>query len=339
MANITAAHANILTDTSDGDLSAAETVPSDVRVFSTPELLKGILSQLSVLDLVIATGVNKTFRNAIKACPRLQRQLFIIPMNNKTEYWKLTKREIAHTSDHVDDSESDDDELDTQRRLLDMFRALMDGAVYAAPSSFLVSVPSDTDDRVLSRRTLQVVSLCPLLSRPLQTPHLFEILGKSISFKVKFDARANIATEPWSHMFLSNPPSRKVKYELAWESHVYDTWDAEFTVRGTFHCEEGITLANLKNHALRRRGDVVVCNGIEGLRYQQSTNPQVSVGVLIGDTTLHEQITAFQNECSECVIQMIAEKSSIEIVSKVAPTEEDYEQLSTLGRVKTSVSR
>jgi hypothetical protein len=69
MANITAAHANILTDTSDGDLPAAETVPSDVRVFSIPELLEGILSQLSVLDLVIATGVNKTFRNAIKASP------------------------------------------------------------------------------------------------------------------------------------------------------------------------------------------------------------------------------------------------------------------------------
>jgi hypothetical protein len=119
MANTTEVRANphIDTDTSDGYPPAAETVPSDVRVFSSPELLEGILSQLPVLDLVIATGVSKTFRNVIQTSPRLQRQLFVLPTNDKPEYWKLVKRDITNTPAQEDDYESDDhlDALDTLR--------------------------------------------------------------------------------------------------------------------------------------------------------------------------------------------------------------------------------
>jgi hypothetical protein len=344
MANTTEVRANphIDTDTSDGYPPAAETVPSDVRVFSSPELLEGILSQLPVLDLVIATGVSKTFRNVIQTSPRLQRQLFVLPTNDKPEYWKLVKRDITNTPAQEDDYESDDhlDALDTLRvQLASDYINTSNRTVQTAPSRFLVAVPSDTDDGKPSRRPLQVVSLCSLLSRPLQTPYLFKILSTSTSFEVKLDARASITKEPWSHMLLSNPPIKTVSYDLTWESRVHDTWDAEFTVTGRFHCEEGITFANLKNYALSKRGHVVVRNGIGGLRYPHITDPQASVGEYIEDTTLQEQIAAFHNQYSECVVQMKADESSFVIVSKVAPTKEEYEQMSTLCRIKTSVSR
>ena len=43
--------------------SPADVMASVTQVCSTPELLECILSHLPVLNLVIATGVNKTFRN------------------------------------------------------------------------------------------------------------------------------------------------------------------------------------------------------------------------------------------------------------------------------------
>jgi hypothetical protein len=86
---------NILIDNSDGDLLAGKTTTPVAEVFNTPELLESVLSHLPVLGLVIATGINKTFRGAIQASPQLQRQLFLLPTNDKIEYWELDPYEIG----------------------------------------------------------------------------------------------------------------------------------------------------------------------------------------------------------------------------------------------------
>ena len=46
---------------------------------TVPELFEELLDQLPFLDLVIATGVNATFRNFIASSQRLQRKLFLLP--------------------------------------------------------------------------------------------------------------------------------------------------------------------------------------------------------------------------------------------------------------------
>lgn len=48
-------------------------------IINIPELFEDILSQLSFLDLVIATGVNTAFREFILGSERLQRRLFLLP--------------------------------------------------------------------------------------------------------------------------------------------------------------------------------------------------------------------------------------------------------------------
>jgi hypothetical protein len=48
-------------------------------IINLPELFEEVLHQLPFLDLVIATGVNHTFRNFISSSPKLQRKLFQLP--------------------------------------------------------------------------------------------------------------------------------------------------------------------------------------------------------------------------------------------------------------------
>lgn len=48
-------------------------------IINLPELFEEVMYQLPFLDLVIATGVNHTFRNFISSSPKLQRKLFQLP--------------------------------------------------------------------------------------------------------------------------------------------------------------------------------------------------------------------------------------------------------------------
>lgn len=48
-------------------------------LINIPELFEEILAQLPFLDLVIATGVNTTFRDFIFSSQRLKRKLFLLP--------------------------------------------------------------------------------------------------------------------------------------------------------------------------------------------------------------------------------------------------------------------
>jgi hypothetical protein len=58
------------------------TAPVD-SLTNIPELFEEVLAQLPFLDLVIATGVNTTFRRFIFSFQRLKRKLFLLPPEPK----------------------------------------------------------------------------------------------------------------------------------------------------------------------------------------------------------------------------------------------------------------
>lgn len=151
MADTTELPISIATDTSDAEPGATEAVTAVAKVCSTPELLEGLLSHLPVLDLVTATGVSKICRHVIQASPKLQRQLFMLPSNEKAEYWQL----VRHRSDDLNEK--------PDRAYL--YRIASPGVV--GDTSFqarLEAVTPDTSDWRHPSRSLRVVSACPLLS-------------------------------------------------------------------------------------------------------------------------------------------------------------------------------
>jgi hypothetical protein len=323
---------NIIVDTSDGDLRGAEATTPVAKVFNTPELLEGVLSHLPVLDLVIATGVNKTFRNTIQASVHLQRHLFLLPTNREPEYWKLVRRDTNGVFRPVDDHEANDEWDITIVHL-----SLPDVSL----GYHLVPIASDTDGSAPSRRSLQAVSLCPLLS-PLQRHYRLATSTKSVHIGVKFDAKAITTGGPWSHMFLSNPPSKTVQYHLTWQGHVDDTSIAEFHVHRGFHCEEGVTFANLADDAFHSLGMVTVRNSGRGRQYLNTTTARGRTSgagyvAMIDDTTVQEQITDFLNLYNGVIVQLKADEYNVDILSSYAPTVEEYEEMSALGCVRTTV--
>jgi hypothetical protein len=66
-------------------------------IINLPELFEEVLHQLPFLDLVIATGVNHTFRNFISSSPKLQRKLFQLPSfppRSEAEQKHFSKQDI-----------------------------------------------------------------------------------------------------------------------------------------------------------------------------------------------------------------------------------------------------
>lgn len=59
------------------------------KVVCTAELLEAILSHLPVLDLVVATGIDKAFRTLILSLPTLRRNLFLLPRIEEPEKMRI----------------------------------------------------------------------------------------------------------------------------------------------------------------------------------------------------------------------------------------------------------
>jgi hypothetical protein len=78
------------------------------------------LSHLPIFDLIVATGVSLSFRDAVQNSPTLQRKLFLRATNEPTQYVTLR---FFFESESPARSESDDyydDENDTDWELEDM---------------------------------------------------------------------------------------------------------------------------------------------------------------------------------------------------------------------------
>jgi hypothetical protein len=154
---------------------------------------------------------------------------------------------------------------------------------------------------------------------------------------MELGAKATTVKEPWSHMFLSNPPCKTVDYELDWESCIEGPGNVMFTVHGRFRCEEGIAFASLINEALGRRGKAKTSHvNPESCHYTRIVSCEKDDR---GDTTLLEQITAFKAQDSKRVVRLKTETSNIKFVSASAPTAEEFDYMDTLGLVLVSVLR
>ena len=183
------------------------------------ELLETILSHLPTLDLIVATGVNMTFRTTVQRSPTLQRKLFLRPTNKPREFLKIEDdRTVAvATQREFDDSLADDGGENTQT-------GNDGGHRQPAPPWVLV---------------YEIADLCPLLVSQCDndvTPDY--TVPKALCF-----SRLTPLAEHWASMYLTNPPTTDVELHLTY-SGGYARQYSVSAHRRVF-CETGITFASL----------------------------------------------------------------------------------------------
>ena len=120
------------------------------------ELLEAILSHLPVLDLIIATGVNMTFRTIVQESPTLQRKLFLRATNEPRRFVRLEHPDwgyevaVATQEEYADVDDADEYERDgTQWGV---------AREAVTPSPFLIS--EDDQDRSRTERHRETEVVC-----------------------------------------------------------------------------------------------------------------------------------------------------------------------------------
>jgi hypothetical protein len=116
------------------------------------EIVEAILSHLPVFDLIVATGINMTFRNIVQNSPMLQRKLFLRPTQEPTLHVRVEHpdygcRTLVSEESGVDVEEHDDGEDSRDEH---------DGEAYASDD------PEELSEWQWSGE-LAVVGLCPFL--------------------------------------------------------------------------------------------------------------------------------------------------------------------------------
>jgi hypothetical protein len=192
------------------------------------EILEAILSHLPPLDLVVATGVNMTFRTIVQKSPTLQRKLFLRPTNKPREFVKKledgSKVAVATLEDFdgpADDSSAnyDSDDQGDGHDNHDFGR-------------------SSTHPWVMA---YEIAALCPLL-----VPERDDIVGHTIDYagpRVVCLSRLAPLAEHWANMYLTNPPSTYVNIHL----NYIGGYARQYNISAFryLHCETGITFASL----------------------------------------------------------------------------------------------
>jgi hypothetical protein len=185
------------------------------------ELLETILSYLPTLDLIVATGVNMTFRNLVQNSPTLQSKLFLRPTNKPREFVKL----------------QDDCKV----------------AVAAQKDFDHGFLPYNKDDPAQQDLTYEIAALCPLLIPQAD----YESDGESAygGSRVVCLSRLAPLAEHWANMYLTNPPSTEVRFDLTY----HGGYARQYSVAERYNvsCETGVTLASLLD-VIYLKGDIVV---------------------------------------------------------------------------------
>jgi len=242
------------------------------------EVVEAILSHLPTFDLIVATGINMTFRTIIQNSPMLQRKLFLRSTQEPARYVRVEYpdygcRTIVAEASAVDVDEYDDGEDSREKH---------DGEAY------------DSDDSELDfdwqwSHELAVVDLCPFLlhrycgdySRSVRNKILYEA-GE----KVHFSASTAFA-EHWADMYLTNPPTTQVIAHMSYRDAL--TGQCRIFADRTVYCESGVTIASLLD-VLNMKGDVKITRGA---RRWASCLPDDMVGVG-KNTTLSREIEDLQ---------------------------------------------
>jgi hypothetical protein len=183
------------------------------------EVLEAILSHLPTLDLIVATGVNKTFRTIVKNSPTLQRNLFFRPTNKPREFVKVEDGyKFAVATQKEFDGPVEDDDIEYYYN---------HGGSNAPP-------------RVLA---YEVAALCPLL-----VPEYDDGEQGSVPFgyrepRLVYFSRLAPLAEHWANMYLTNPPTTEVDIHLNYTGGYARQYNISARLR--VHCETGVTITSL----------------------------------------------------------------------------------------------
>lgn len=315
--------------TVDAEQSPAEITTAAAKVSSTPELLEGILTHLPVLDLVIATGVSKHFRNVIKASPELQRKLFVLPPKNRAEYWQM----VPHKSETPD----------IRHQFTHLYRVESPGVTDNAElQAHLESITSDPYNWAHPGHPLKVVSTCPWLEVTRRCPEY--IGGMKLwhrawagnggrfpltTLEASPSQSISYAIEPWTKMFLTSPPCQEASMRLVWEGFTGGKVDVVLHTFGEVRCEGGITLALLADEISRK-----ICLVEIMTRNDDSQEDADWIFGEVKNTTLYDQIAICKIQNPKLRMEISVE-SMIYIPSIVAPTESEYEEMAVHGHIIT----
>jgi hypothetical protein len=210
--------------------------PREIEITLPHEVLKNILSHLSTFDLIMATGVNTSFRDAVRNSPTLQRKLFLLPTREPELYVRLKKPMY----DSIDDSRRRIIATEKEQNLED----IEDGDL---EQYILITTQYS--------RPYAVATLCPFLLAPVYETHsVYKRVAESESGTEKFYLnRVAALAEHWADMYLTNPPCKEVIVHLRYKCGEAKQYSIS-AVR-TIRCETGITLASILT-AIQVRGDV-----------------------------------------------------------------------------------
>jgi hypothetical protein len=207
------------------------------------ELLEIILSHLPTLDLVVATGVNMTFRNLVQNSPTLQRKLFLRPTNKPREFVKrqgVGRVAVATQREFDNGFDGDDNENENGG----------------------VGHNNDDDDDNLDQSSepewvmaYEIAALCPLLVPQCDHEGRDNDASAYEGPRVVCLSRLASLAEHWANMYLTNPPSTQVSLDLTY----HGGYARQYSVseRYTVSCETGITLASLLD-VIYLKGNIVV---------------------------------------------------------------------------------
>lgn len=311
----------------DAEQNATETATVVAQVLGTPELLEGILSHLPVLDLVVATGVNKTLRNVVQTSPELQRKLFMLPSKDKAEYWQLVPQK-SETSDARPESTH-------------FYRMESPGVIGNVElQAHLEFNTSDQHHWADPRRSLEVVTVCPLLEVKRRCP---EYLGKVkrqfltpadflgqfpiSTLRADLSRSAIYADEPWTNMFFTNPPCQEASMDLIWDGYYDGKRDVILQAFGKVRCEDGITLAMLVDKISSETCTIEIMTWTEDSREDDDwINSEVK------DTTMNDQVALYRTQTPDRYMEMSVH-STIYIPSIVAPTGSEYQEMAVCNHV------
>jgi hypothetical protein len=319
MAKIDELSATMRNLTTDAEQSATKPATAATKVGSIPELLEGIFSHLPVLDLVVATGVNKTFRNVVQASPKLQQKLFMSPSTDETEYWR-----------HIPVDGEDEYIYDETF----LYEIVCPGA---SREAHLASLASDRDDWIYyPPRSLQVALASPLLQVDPWVLDHDKLLSTNAAMTLH--PRATKLAGHWTNMYLSNPPCKTVRYNLWWEGRVDGVCDVKFNIFGRFDRDEGVTFASLLDDVTNPRRAIKVWTPItEDHEDYDSTFPGCFDCHEVDQITLHEEIDRWKSLNSKRVVEL-SERSHISLGLTMVSNEDRFDRLTALGRMMVSAS-
>jgi hypothetical protein len=170
------------------------------------EIVEAILSHLPILDLIVATGINMTFRTIVQNSPTLQRELFLRETQEPILYVQVEHPDYGCRTLAVEESGDDVDEHDDGEDSRDE----PDSEAYASDEP-------ESDYYWHWSGELVVLDICPFL--------LYEYNGgynrsvrdrilKGGGGKVQFSRLAALA-EHWADMYLTNPPTIEVMVHMS----------------------------------------------------------------------------------------------------------------------------